>query len=439
MDTPIDMVVRTTRSKHSITPGVVEAAQETKISTLVADQELHQVLLLPANASEDARVISLPHPRTGSAHRYLFCPKTGLYEFTKIGSPRDAPRSFLVAPHDRCTTISAVQQMPRDNSTDPEALHPPHAPFVHSAERNTDGRIIESGDILIVTSFDPILLLLPLFQSGSGTHAKGSGSQSFREADDLLEILVTAVPALGIILRSRQFKDSLIARLHAVSEVREVGDAKFYRPDTQRLLEILLAKAKRVVSRGNWPRSMEESQVRRPLETPCAIVANQPADGMVANEENGTSADRESQILANDSSSGRDVSNDVNVLQRISTVLKFIFNAYIPKELCAELTPLVQLNKGLDFAPLDTHLKKIQNLQTEALALRALSDNVSRKRGAADDDEAAEARLTQKRKKDEEIARKKTESRGIRVLKKVNTSAMQKLSSFFSKPLAKAQ
>lgn len=94
----------------------------------------------------------------------------------------------------------------------------------------------------------------------------------------------------------------------------------------------------------------------------------------------------------------------------------------------------------IDFTPLNQHLAKVREAESELQALRTLSDNISRKRVCLDDDDAAEARALKKRKKDEEDQRKKAESRGIKQLKKVDTSGMQKLSSFFTNgPKAKAK
>ena len=87
---------------------------------------------------------------------------------------------------------------------------------------------------------------------------------------------------------------------------------------------------------------------------------------------------------------------------------------------------------SIDFTPLDTHLKYLSSLHEEARALRALSDNITRKRGL-DDDEAAEERAEKKRRKEEEDKKKKQESNAMKALKKVDTSGMKKLSSFFTK------
>ena len=54
-----------------------------------------------------------------------------------------------------------------------------------------------------------------------------------------------------------------------------------------------------------------------------------------------------------------------------------------------------------------------------------------------EDDEVVAAREEKKRKKEEEERRKKNESRGVKELKKVDTSGMKKLSAFFAKVPAK--
>jgi hypothetical protein len=115
-----------------------------------------------------------------------------------------------------------------------------------------------------------------------------------------------------------------------------------------------------------------------------------------------------------------------------------MMHSYIPGKLQSHLQKLITSNDILDFTQLDNHLKRVESARAEAMVLRSLSDNISRKRTAEDDDEAAEARAEKKRKKEEEERAKKNESHGIRQLKKVDTSGMKKLSSFFAKAPAKA-
>ena len=87
-------------------------------------------------------------------------------------------------------------------------------------------------------------------------------------------------------------------------------------------------------------------------------------------------------------------------------------------------TPLLALLSAR-FAPLEAHLSSIAALKSEALSLRSLSDNISRKRAVELDEE-------KKRKKEEEAIKKKNEGRGVKQLKKVDTSGMKKMSSFFT-------
>lgn len=90
----------------------------------------------------------------------------------------------------------------------------------------------------------------------------------------------------------------------------------------------------------------------------------------------------------------------------------------------------------IDFKLLNDHLKHLADLRAEALASRSLGD-FSRKRNAEDDD-ASESRAEKKRRLEEEEKKKKAaESRGVRELKKVNTSGMKKMSDFFGKTAAK--
>jgi len=62
---------------------------------------------------------------------------------------------------------------------------------------------------------------------------------------------------------------------------------------------------------------------------------------------------------------------------------------------------------------------------------------VSRKR-ALEDDEALAGREEKKRRKEEEEKRKKAEGRAVKMLKKVDTSGMKKMSAFFKKVEKKA-
>jgi hypothetical protein len=115
-------------------------------------------------------------------------------------------------------------------------------------------------------------------------------------------------------------------------------------------------------------------------------------------------------------------------LLRLRTSLTYLFSAYMLPSL---RTPLLALLSAR-FAPLEAHLSSIAALKSEALSLRSLSDNISRKRAVELDEEKIAEREEKKRKKEEEAIKKKNEGRGVKQLKKVDTSGMKKMSSFFT-------
>ena len=86
---------------------------------------------------------------------------------------------------------------------------------------------------------------------------------------------------------------------------------------------------------------------------------------------------------------------------------------------------------------MDKHLAHLDQLRKEAQALRSLSDNISRKRSADEDEEALEKAEAKKRKKEEDELKKKNTSRGVKQLEKADRSGMKTLSSFFGKAAPK--
>lgn len=122
---------------------------------------------------------------------------------------------------------------------------------------------------------------------------------------------------------------------------------------------------------------------------------------------------------------------DVLDLARLRTSLNLVMS-YVRPALRARLE--AKSTTVVDFTPLNARLTALELVRKETLTLRALSDNISRKRAADDDnDEAAERRLDKLRKKEADEKRRKSEGRGVRNLRKADTTGMSKLSSFFSK------
>lgn len=120
---------------------------------------------------------------------------------------------------------------------------------------------------------------------------------------------------------------------------------------------------------------------------------------------------------------------EVLSLQKLRISFDFICSSYIPPPLSKLLKEKLPKEETIDFAPLETYLAKLAKLRQEAAAARVT--DYSRKRGR---DEEDEERAEKKRKKEEEEKMKKVGvSRGVRELKKVNTSGMKKMSDFFMK------
>jgi hypothetical protein len=250
----------------------------------------------------------------------------------------------------------------------------------------------------------------------------------------------------------------------------DAGDQKMYRLSPQRLLEVLLSKASRMVKNG-LPASMEERFILSALEAPIMSIKREESNISIATETTpttiedpssqaeipGTATPSESMdsrstvqsvstavtTISTTSSTAETVVKPLEApegvphLLRLRTAFTLILESYIPTSLHAPLQKLLAERKSPDFAPLTSHLAHLASLRAEATALRSLSDNISRKRGFEADDEAEAKREEKKRKKEEEERKKKNESRGVKQLKKADVSGMKKLSSFFTKAPAK--
>ncbi|KAH8423865.1 uncharacterized protein LDX57_001617 [Aspergillus melleus] len=383
-----------------------------------------KTFILPSAATDNARLLRLPNPRTGELTRYLFCPKLGIHEFTAVAAPSHVPRSILFS----------------------------HSPEKHVAP--TRGSISKAAQLLVATPIDAMFFMIPILSTSS----KGL----FQPLDDILDSQDELPKHMRHALFDETFEPTLQARAEAVCDFVEAGDQKMFRFNEKKLLGELIAKAERMVAQG-LPKSLEERFVRQALATPLMAVKreNPVAKGVSSeNKENEAGEDddseqqRETPSTTNSNSSSNPVSDestpatesppdepttpeDVTHLLRISTALAFMKESYLSPALCAKIDELLASpDTPIDFKPLTDHLKHIADLRAEALASRSLGD-FSRKRTAEDDD-AAEIRAEKKRRKEEEEKKKKAgESRGVKDLKKVNTTGMKKMSDFFTKAAAK--
>lgn len=396
-----------------------------------------QLFVLPKDASSEARIATISNPATSAPNRYFVCPEKGFYEFTRVAAPKKQHRSWLLAP----------DQNEQDQDTE--------------AEAEDNGYVLQSPDMFVATPVDPLFLLLPALADDGE-----SGGQEFLASSDFLAKLTNSSPHLAQILHPsnpEKLERCLEARIETVSDCMDMGDEKMYSLALPKLVKEVVSKAKRMTAKG-LPASMEDRFVKQDLDVPVLSMKREEssisiaADDATGGAESQPAWEEQSQESAASGTTAATVSteatsvtvtaendaqsapaSDVVNLLRIKVALDFLLTSYVPSSLRKKLQPLISdpQTSGVDFSSLEKHLERIASLKKEAQALRSLSDNISRKRSAMDDDEALEKAEAKKRKKEEEELKKKNTSQGVKKLMKADTSGMKKLSSFFSKAPAK--
>ncbi|KAI5360869.1 hypothetical protein Slin14017_G090440 [Septoria linicola] len=385
-----------------------------------------QVLILPKDASGEARVATIPHPATLSPTRYFICPQRGFFECTRIAALKAQKRSWLLAP-DRSLPAES------DQSSD-------------------DGYVLQTPDMLVATPIDPLFLLLPALL---GEETEG---QEFLASSDYTAKLSETAPQLRSLLESgntKPLEHRFETRVEAVSDCMDMGDEKMYALSLPKLVKELVSKAKRMSSRG-LPASMEDRFVKQALDVPVLSMKREESgvslvrEDSVAGAESQPSTALESQestastntitsvetaATSVPGSSTDNSSSQITDLLRLRVALNFILTSYILPKLKKRLDPFLDDSTitGVDFAPLDKQISHIAQLKKDAQALRSLSDNISRKRAHEVDEEAGEKAAEKKRKQEEEDKKKKNVSHGVKKLAKADTSGMKKMSSFFTK------
>lgn len=442
-----------TRATKSAGKASAGKAQEENTTASTSRYSLPQestnpprILILPNKTTAEARVISLKHPRYSKPTRYLICPETGAYEFTKISAPKTTPRSWLL----------------EGPATNPETRDEND----HSTS-SFETQVTRGADLYIATPLDPLFLALPALAAQFAS----TGKRMFLSSGDHLDTIADEQPHLrDTLVRWPQWRRRLEARMAAVCDTVEAGDEAMFRLSEDKLLGQVLAKA-RGMSGGGLPRSMEDKFVTKALEAPVlgvkrtdlttaatalrseASTLSEPSSGAGSQTDSteasqagsaattaatSVAAEAESEpsseapgAAASEVTSAIRASDEVVGLQRLRVAFQFICSCYVPPAMAAALKKMLPAREGpdaVDFAPLDAYVAELTRLRQEAMLARSASD-YSRKRAT---DEEDEDRREKRRKKEEEEKRKKAgESRGVRDLKKVNTAGMKKLSAFF--------
>ena len=435
---------------------VVKATVEEK------PEEPLKLLVLPKGVSAKARICTFPHPRTSVPCRYYVCPEKGIFEFQRIAPPKTAYHSWLIGRQHHRDAIAASTNVENSNSTrnpkNPDLTTIVEAAIPgHSYRSIADGYTIKSPELLVATPVDPLFIILPSLLASSA--AKSPSSKGvFLSFDDIFDKFCESLSDANEIVNTYSIRNLIQGRMRMVCDTVDAGDEEMSRLSTDKLLTELLTKAKRLVVSG-IPTSMEENFICKALERPVMAIKRedstasetiQPLRGEGVDNEPNSMEPAESQAstasasIASEASSGTNItipdeqateelSKDIKSLMRLQVALSYIFTAYIPQPLVITLkAELTSQHSPIDFTSLEQELASLDTMRREALASRSFSD-FSRKRGV-EDEELAQLRAEKKAKKEEEEKKKKaSETRGVRDLKKVDTSGMKKMSDFFRK------
>lgn len=389
-----------------------------------------KVLILPNKATSEARVVSLKNPRYSKSTRYLVCPETGAYEFTRISAPKTTPRSWLI-----------------EGTVEREKGHDDDSTARDNGMGSFDAQVTKGADLFIATHVDPLFLALPALQSQFSSTSK----RMFLSSDDHFDTISEETPHLRETLSWPKWREALESRMAAICDTAEAGDEVMFRFSEDKLLDQLLYKANKM-SEAGLPKSMEEKFVTKALEAP--VLGVKKSNPLQTNESTSTetttdlspeTSESQSSVsttataaseastaatsVADGAKSAIHASEEVTRLQRLRTAVNFICSSYLPPSMAAVLKKMLTDGKGsVDFTVLDDYVAQLTKLRQEAMMSRSASD-YSRKRTL---DEEDHDKREKRRKKEEEEKRKNAgESRGVKELKKVNVSGMKKMSDFF--------
>lgn len=387
-----------------------------------------KLFVLPTKASNEAKIITLPHPRHAKPARYLVCPETGFYEFTKIAAPKNAPRSWLIE-----TTAKVVCE---------------------GEDGSVKGQVVSSADLFVATPMDPLFLLLPALAEPNIAKSSGDQKRLFLSSDDYFDKLPEASSHLSEILRWEKTRVLLEARMAAICDTVEAGDETMFRLSQEKAVTTCLQKAKKLADDNLFPPSLENQFITKALQAPILnqrrapqpnerqnidtpVESGQSTPRTESNDSQSTTATTDTAATSVDEEPAEveqavKPSQEVIDLQKLRVAFDLICERLVSPAVTKWLKEGLSEEKtgGVDFALLDGYLAKLAELRAEVLASRSIGD-YSQKHMR--DEEEEDAREQKKRKLEEEKMKKAGESRGVRELKKVNTSGMMKLSHFFKK------
>lgn len=406
-----------------------------------------QIFVLPEALSAGARIISLPSAPSLALSRYLICPDRGCYEFKRVSGPKTACKSWLLAP-DRTLDKDSCEKADDERST--------RSADDIAGSGQDQGYVLQAPDLLVATRIDPCFLLLPVLSQDGVAIEK----QMYRSLSDRLDDLEERSEHFKAMMASgdrEKVMTIFASQMSVICDSVQAGDEVLYRLSNEKLSAELMRKAQKMVAHG-LPRGIDEQFVTQRLTPPVfnvtrdeldltAVTTNSPTL-QPANENSSAATSQETQESATTNTTSLTTASSVpesksnsstmstshyTYLLRVLTAFNFLLDSYVPAGLQLEVQRIRDRHDIIDFAPLYSHLNHIQQLKRKAQALQSMSDNISRKRGAYDDEESLEKAEAKKRKKEEDEIKKKNTSRGVTQLKKADTTGMKKMSSFFTK------
>lgn len=318
-----------------------------------------------------------------------------------------------------------------------------------------------ASELFVATAIDPLFLVLPALADAKASKGSNEFKRLFLSSDDHLDKLPQENSHLSEIMRWGTTRRLIESRMGAVCDTVEAGDEPMFRLNEKKLLDVVFQKAKRM-SESGLPPSMDDKFVKKVLQAPMmhrvvrtgeSQLSGNNADSISSTPqtESATSQSTASTTETSDTSvsqastaatsvadepaeenfaSSLQASPEVVEQQRLKVAFEFICSSYVAPLLADNLQKSFSGTGGLkDFSLLNDYMASLEKLRSETMAVRAQDYGRKRNQDELDD----EARLEKKRKMEEEKKKKASESRGVRDLKKVNTSGMKKLSHFFQK------
>ncbi|KAH6662604.1 ribonuclease H2, subunit B [Verticillium dahliae] len=354
-----------------------------------------------SETSAPKTLYSLPEEAANPPSRYLVCPETGIYEFTKIAAPKTTPRSWLIE-----TKPGNLE----DGTPD-------------AGGSQLQAQITNGADLFIATAFDPLFLLPALF--GPAT-TKDDAKRLFLTSDDHFDAISDSSSHLCEVLRCPKTRSHFEARMAVICDSVDAGDEKMFRVSDKKFVDVMIGKAKAMGAA--LPPSMEERFVKKPLEAPLSLqksnaakVETKPAADDVSTPGDSTprTESAESQAsattLETSASFASEASTAATSVNEEATEDAVLSTAKAPEDVVA----LQKLRVALDFicasyaTPAIT--SQLTQLRIEAASSMSTS-NYSRKRHL--DEEEEEVRAEKRRKLEDEKKRKANQSRGSKTSKK---------------------